>query len=72
MNYKIIVIDNKSINNSVEELKKQKAIILLEITANKGVSSENNIGIRYVLENFERRNKYRRCITICYKMEYKK
>lgn len=51
-NYKIIVIDNKSTDNSLEILEKYKSnYILIKSEHNLGYAGGNNIGIRYALEN---------------------
>ncbi|MCL2859205.1 MAG: glycosyltransferase family 2 protein [Oscillospiraceae bacterium] len=50
MNYEIIVVDNKSTDNSVEELKKIDEIILLESERNGGFAYGNNIGIKYAID----------------------
>ena len=52
-NIKIIVVDNKSTDNSIEEIEKNinDKIILLRAEANDGFSAGNNIGIKYALEN---------------------
>lgn len=50
LKYKIIVIDNKSNDNSVEILKKCKNIELIEAKDNGGFANGNNIGIKYAIE----------------------
>ena len=50
--YKIIIVDNKSCDDSIQKLQslsKEKNIILLQTENNKGFSAGNNIGIRYAL-----------------------
>lgn len=52
--YKIIVIDNDSSDNSLNELKdyyKNEEIVLIESKENLGFSGANNIGIEYAREN---------------------
>lgn len=55
-NYKIldsiIVVDNKSTDDSVKKLKKyeNKKIKILEAKENKGYAAGNNIGIKYLIE----------------------
>lgn len=55
---KIIIVDNNSQDNSVEILRKviNKKIILIENKENKGYSSGNNIGIKYLVNNFKEIN----------------
>jgi GT2 family glycosyltransferase len=48
---KIVVVDNGSTNDSVERLKKEKDITLLENKTNTGFVGGNNLGIEYSLEN---------------------
>lgn len=53
-NFKIIVVDNKSTDNSAQILRKYQSkynYILLEAKNNDGFSSGNNIGIRYAVEH---------------------
>lgn len=52
---KIIIVDNNSTNDSVKYLKniKNKKVILIENKENKGYSAGNNIGIKYLIKNFE-------------------
>lgn len=50
-NYKIIVVDNKSVDSSVDVLKENKDIILIENKDNIGFAGANNIGIKYALSN---------------------
>ncbi len=49
--YEIIVVDNKSTNNSVEELEKIEGIHLIKAEDNKGFSHGNNLGIEYAINN---------------------
>lgn len=51
--YTIVVVDNKSTNNSVEILQREigDEIVLLKAQSNKGFSAGNNIGIKYALSN---------------------
>lgn len=49
--YKIIVVDNNSNDNSIKLLSQEKDIILIKSDENKGFSAGNNIGIRYAIEN---------------------
>ena len=50
----IVVVDNKSINNSLKMLKKAKDDTwhLVASPENKGYASGNNIGIKYLIDNF--------------------
>lgn len=52
-NYKIIIVDNASSDNSINELNHYvfKNIILLKSDKNLGFSGGNNIGIKYALDN---------------------
>lgn len=52
-NYKIIIVDNCSTDNSVQVLKKQvnKKHMIVEAEENNGFSAGNNIGIDIALEN---------------------
>lgn len=52
---KIVIVDNNSTNDSVNYLKsvKNKKVILIENKENRGYSSGNNIGIKYLIKNFE-------------------
>lgn len=51
----IIVVDNKSTDDSVEKLKtyENKKIKLVESTENKGYAAGNNVGIKYLIDNYE-------------------
>lgn len=49
IDYEIIVVDNKSTDNSIEELSKLRDIYLIESNENKGFSYGNNLGIKYAL-----------------------
>ena len=49
--YEIVVVDNKSTNESLLELKKIEGITLIQASKNAGFSSGNNIGIKYAIEN---------------------
>lgn len=55
--YKIVVVDNCSLNKSFIELKKvykeNKNIIILQSKGNKGFSYGNNFGIKHMLRNFK-------------------
>lgn len=55
---KIIIVDNNSLDDSVEILKKiiNKKITLIENKKNNGYSSGNNIGIKYIINNFKEIN----------------
>lgn len=48
----IVIVDNKSTDNSVEELNKivSEKVVFVQATENKGYAAGNNVGIRYVLE----------------------
>ena len=50
-NYDIIVVDNKSPDDSLKYLRKVKDIILIESPSNDGFACGNNIGIKYALEH---------------------
>lgn len=50
-NYKIIVVDNKSTDDSVEKLRTIDGIYLIEADKNGGFSYGNNLGIKYALNN---------------------
>lgn len=53
--YKIVVIDNASSNDSLERLqilKENGKVVLLTAEENKGYCAGNNIGIKYAFENF--------------------
>lgn len=51
-NYKIIVVDNDSGDNSIEILNQYKEdIILIESKENLGFSGGNNLGIKYAIDN---------------------
>ncbi len=58
-NYKIldiiIVVDNKSTDNSLKKLKKyeSKKIKIVEAKENRGYAAGNNIGIKYLIEHFD-------------------
>lgn len=54
----IIVVDNKSTDDSVKKLKKyeNKKIRIIEAEENKGYASGNNVGIKYLLENYDVEN----------------
>lgn len=53
VNTQVVVVDNKSTNESVDKLKKGllKSVVLLEAESNNGFSAGNNIGINYAMEN---------------------
>ncbi len=50
-NYKIIVVDNNSTDNSLEFLEKIENIKLIKSNSNDGFAAGNNIGIKYALDN---------------------
>lgn len=51
-NYKIVIVDNASTNNSVEYIKNSlKECILIESKQNLGFAGGNNIGIKYAINN---------------------
>jgi GT2 family glycosyltransferase len=51
-NYEIIVIDNNSVDESVEKIKHNfKDVRLIVSESNKGYASGNNLGIKHALEN---------------------
>lgn len=51
----IVVVDNKSTNNSLEMLKEanDNTWCLIVSSENKGYASGNNIGIKYLIDNFD-------------------
>lgn len=53
LKFHIIVVDNKSTDNSIVEFNKRlpASIKLIEAQENKGFSAGNNIGIRYAIQN---------------------
>ncbi|MHD0317767.1 glycosyltransferase [Fusobacterium sp. THCT1E2] len=55
---KIIIVDNNSQDDSVETFRKviNKKIILIENKENRGYASGNNIGIKYLINNFKKIN----------------
>lgn len=55
---KIIIVDNNSQDDSVETIRKviNKKIILIENKENRGYASGNNIGIKYLINNFKKIN----------------
>ena len=48
----IVVVDNKSTDNSIEELKRISStkVVIIEATENKGYAAGNNVGLKYILE----------------------
>ena len=54
-NYKIVVVDNNSTDESenkiIEFIKTKKNIVFIQTGENLGFSGGNNIGIKYSLEN---------------------
>lgn len=54
LNY-IIVVDNNSTDDSVKKLKKyeNKKIRIVEAKENKGYAAGNNVGIKYLIENYD-------------------
>ncbi len=58
-NYKIldiiVVVDNKSTDDSVKQLKKyvSNKIKIVEAKENKGYAAGNNVGIKYLIDNYE-------------------
>lgn len=54
LNY-IIVVDNNSSDDSLKELKpyENKKIKIVSSSSNKGYAAGNNVGIKYLLENYE-------------------
>lgn len=51
IDYKIIVVDNKSTDESMKKLSVLKKIYLIESNKNGGFSYGNNLGIKYAIEN---------------------
>lgn len=51
----IIIVDNKSTDDSLKKLKlyENEKIKVVETEENKGYAAGNNVGIKYVLENFK-------------------
>ncbi len=51
----IVVVDNKSTDDSLKKLKvyENNKIKIVEAKANKGYASGNNVGIKYLIENFD-------------------
>jgi GT2 family glycosyltransferase len=51
----IIIVDNKSTDNSIEKLKKYEnnKIKIVEASENKGYASGNNVGIKYLIDNYD-------------------
>ena len=51
----IIIVDNKSTDDSVKKLKKyeNKKIKLVETENNRGYSAGNNVGIKYLIDNYD-------------------
>ena len=55
-NYEIIIVDNRSHDDSVKKIKdysKGKELIIIENEENYGFAGGNNIGIQYALKNFK-------------------
>ncbi len=51
-NYQIVVVDNSSTDDSVEQIKgKFSHLTLIETSSNLGYAGGNNVGIKYALEN---------------------
>lgn len=50
-NYKIIVVDNNSKDNSINELSKIKDIVLIKNKINAGFAGGNNLGIKFAIDN---------------------
>lgn len=53
-NYTVIVVDNKSTDDSVSKLQaiqSEKPFVLLEAVSNNGFSAGNNVGIAYAIEH---------------------
>jgi len=51
-NYKIVVVDNNSVDNSIEKIKNTfNEIVVLNTGINLGYAGGNNYGIKYALEN---------------------
>ena len=51
----IVVVDNMSLDNSYERLKKieNKKIKVISSNENKGYASGNNVGIKYLVDNYK-------------------
>lgn len=51
----IIIVDNKSTDNSVEKLKhyENKKIKVVEEKENRGYAAGNNVGIKYLIDNYD-------------------
>lgn len=55
-NYKIVIVDNNSNDDSVNNLNKElNACILIQSKENLGFAGGNNIGIKYALDNSAKR-----------------
>ena len=52
IDYRIIVVDNNSTDNSINFLSKLKDITLIERNINDGFAAGNNVGIKYALDEF--------------------
>lgn len=54
----ILIVDNCSTDNSIERLKtiESEDILLLRSSVNNGYSAGNNVGLRYILENYDNGN----------------
>ena len=52
LNYKIIVVDNNSKDDSIKMLSKIEDIILIQRDINDGFAGGNNLGIKYALNKF--------------------
>ena len=52
LNYKIIVVDNNSKDDSIKMLSKIEDIILIQRDINDGFAGGNNVGIKYALNKF--------------------
>lgn len=55
---KIIIVDNKSTDDSLEKLKKfeNEKIKIVESKENRGYAAGNNVGIKYLIENYDIEN----------------
>lgn len=51
IDYEIVVVDNKSTDDSVQKLRNIKDIKLIESDENLGFAKGNNLGIKYAVEN---------------------
>lgn len=51
LDYDIVVVDNKSTDDSIKKLEKLEGIIFLKNEENRGFAAGNNYGIKYAIDN---------------------